>query len=934
MSDAAETLAGALVAADETARAALWPQADALEPQALAWALKARIDAAWNSEPHAVPRIAAVLAELAQRCGDGTALALAAWAHGIAFLTRGEMVAALPQLEDAAARFAALGQRLEMARMRVSQVMALAMLGRYDEAIECGISARDVFVAAGDALSAGKVELNLGNLALRRDRYEAAARHYRAAAERFEACGEREHLAVATKGLADTLARQHDFDAATALYEAALARAQDNGLAVLVAAIEGDIGELELLRGRFDRALHFLERARRGCEALAEPARLAFAEERQGDAYLELRLLPEALAVYERALATYEIAGLQADRARVLAQRGRTLASMRDFTAARSSLERARQLFVAEGNQVGAALARLWLAELALAQSDADAAVREGRTAQGPLAAARHMSGYLGARALLAEALRLAGKRDAAAEAAQQAHADAASIGLPQVQRRCALTLGLLAREADRPDEAESHFRAVVAQIESQRGTLPGEEFRSAFFADHQRAYDELARLALARGDARAAFAWIEQARARALADAMRDETAAGEDEAPQSREIARLRLRLNACYRRLARPDGQDAAALHDEVRRLEAALAEAGRRAQLLAAGERCGQAAAPIDLQALADALGGHTALVEYFALDDELHAFVVSDGGVVAQPLAAAETEVRTAIERLRFQLDTLRHGSARLQHRLPELRARALFHLRRLYDALWAPLLPHLGRRRAAIVPHASLHYLPFEALFDGAAHEVERRELTRAASARVLLQCLARAAPRFDSALLLGYADARLPYVARELDAVAARFEAVVRLDGAEAKAAALRSFGAAADVLHVACHGLFRGDNPRFSALQLADGALTARDAARLRLSCGLAALSACESGVAHVLAGNEPIGLTQSFLSAGAASVLASAWTVQDEAAAEFMAEFYERLRRHRAPARALREAQCAMLARRPHPYYWAAFALHGRW
>ena len=371
----------------------------------------------------------------------------------------------------------------------------------------------------------------------------------------------------------------------------------------------------------------------------------------------------------------------------------------------------------------------------------------------------------------------------------------------------------------------------------------------------------------------------------------------------------------------------------MHDEIRRTEAALAEAERRAQALDATDRRGEVAA-LDIQALSLALGAHTALVEYFALDGELHAFVASDAGIVAVPLAALETDIAAVIEQLRFQIDTLRHGAARLQHRMGELRARALHHLRRLHDALWAPLLPHLGHRRAVVVPHASLHYLPFEALFDGERHEIERRELARTPSARVLLQCLARPACTFESAVLLGCADDRLPHVAREIDAVAADYPDAIRLTGEAATCATLHGPGAAADVLHIAGHALFRSDNPRFSALHLADGAITARDAARLRLACGLLVLSACETGVAHVLPGNEPIGLTQSFLSAGAASVLASLWTVHDEATAGLMARMHERLRALRQPSAALREAQLEMLGTHPHPYYWAAFSLHGRW
>lgn len=928
-----EALVRALVAADAAARTALWPQCGA--PAPLAWALKARVDAAWTGDPQAVPRLAEILAELAQRSDDGDVYALAAWSRGIAHLVRGEIEAALPAIEDAALRFAALGKREEAARMRVSQLMALAMLGRYEEALECGVRARDVLVECGDETSAGKIELNLGNLAFRRDQYEAAARHYRAAAQRFAAAGDDRLGIIATKNLAEALAHRHEFDAAAALYARCLAQAARLDYAPLVAQIEGAIGELEMQRACYDRALAHLERSRRGFEALALPYDLAIAQQSLADAYLELRLLPEALALYERSLATYEAAGLHADRAWALAQYGRTLALMRDFGSARQSLESAQRLFADEGNAVGVAFVHAWLAQVAAAQGDGAAAQRHARAAEGPLLAARHMSGYLNARALLAEALVLAGEREAARETADQARAGAAAVGLPQIERRCDLTLGLLARDDGRLEQAESHFRRAVAQIESQRGTLPGEEFRSAFFGDNLRPYHELARLALARDDAVQAFAWIEQARSRSLAEAMRSDDGDGEEAAGSA--VAGLRRRLNACYRQLARPDAGRAGAqrLHDEACRLEAALLEASRRESQLHAGRRAGAAApAELDCAALIEALGAHTALVEYCALDGALHAFVVGDGTVRVQRLDVTEAQVAAALEQLRFQIDTLRHGSDRLRHRLPELQRRALHHLQRLHAWLWAPLAARLGERRAVVVPHAELHYLPFEALHDGARFEIERREMARCPSAQVLLQCLARPAGGFDSAIVLGHADERLPFVAREVDAVAARFPAAVVLKGGAARATELRAQQAGADVVHIACHAQFRNDNPRFSALHLADGALTAHDVARLRLPCQLLALSACETAVAHVLPGNEPIGLTHAFLATGAPTVLASLWTVQDEATADFMARFYERLRAERQPARALREAQLGMLGAHSHPYFWAAFALHGRW
>jgi CHAT domain-containing protein len=143
----------------------------------------------------------------------------------------------------------------------------------------------------------------------------------------------------------------------------------------------------------------------------------------------------------------------------------------------------------------------------------------------------------------------------------------------------------------------------------------------------------------------------------------------------------------------------------------------------------------------------------------------------------------------------------------------------------------------------------------------------------------------------------------------------------------------ALRSAASGCGVLHLACHGLFRADNPMFSSLKLHDGWLTAADAMRLDLKGTLVTLSACESGRNEVFAGDELIGLTRAFLGAGAATLAVSLWLVQDETTASLMARYYERLRDGAGPAEALRAAQLAIKDEHPHPYYWAPFVLIGR-
>lgn len=80
-------------------------------------------------------------------------------------------------------------------------------------------------------------------------------------------------------------------------------------------------------------------------------------------------------------------------------------------------------------------------------------------------------------------------------------------------------------------------------------------------------------------------------------------------------------------------------------------------------------------------------------------------------------------------------------------------------------------------------------------------------------------------------------------------------------------------------------------------------------RDAYNLRLeNCGLAVLSACETGISKIAKGEELLGLIRGFLSAGAPCLVLSLWKVEDESTAELMKLFYESLKKNLSVSAAL--------------------------
>lgn len=186
---------------------------------------------------------------------------------------------------------------------------------------------------------------------------------------------------------------------------------------------------------------------------------------------------------------------------------------------------------------------------------------------------------------------------------------------------------------------------------------------------------------------------------------------------------------------------------------------------------------------------------------------------------------------------------------------------------------------------------------------------------------------------------------ARLPFTRREAQAILAlsrRSESKAALDF-DADRASVTSAGLGQyRYLHFATHGLINDKNPELSGLALSlvdrtgaqqEGYLRAMDVFNLKLPAELVVLSGCRTGMGKEVRGEGLIGMTRSFLYAGAARVMVSLWNINDRATSELMEHFYrELLVKKQRPAAALRAAQIAIWKKWPEPYYWAAFVLQG--
>lgn len=146
--------------------------------------------------------------------------------------------------------------------------------------------------------------------------------------------------------------------------------------------------------------------------------------------------------------------------------------------------------------------------------------------------------------------------------------------------------------------------------------------------------------------------------------------------------------------------------------------------------------------------------------------------------------------------------------------------------------------------------------------------------------------------------------------------------------------------------IVHVATHGVMDIEHPELSGIVLSmvddkgkpvDGYLRLHEIYGLNLPAELVVLSACQTGVGKQVRGEGLIALTRGFMYAGARSVVASLWKVDDRATSELMAEFYKQMFVHKLkPAAALRQAQIKMSQHKrwQNPSYWAGFFIQGEW
>jgi len=542
------------------------------------------------------------------------------------------------------------------------------------------------------------------------------------------------------------------------------------------------------------------------------------------------------------------------------------------------------------------------------------------------------------------------GNKAPARAAFAEALAKAESAKLDEMQWRCLWRLGALARQSGDLPPALDFYQRAIATLERQSAKIKIEEYRSGFIDDKSEIYEEAVLLLLQMNRPAEAFAIAERAKSRSFADQLAnanvDLQTGGDRDLLERRErlLDRLSLaqgKINALQQKAGDAESSRLAiaALNDTLSNLQkeysnilVALKTANPELADLVSVE-------PLPLSEVQAMLADSVALVEYFFAKDRLVSWVVDRRQARA---------VNTALDRNKLNEDISQLRRAITKRASTESSSRVL------YDQLIKPLEPLLSSaKQLVIVPHSVLHYLPFPALQKAdSTYLIDHHALALAPSATVLGFCyrkgnsMSNVTPENFRVLALGNPDvgnARfdLPFAEKEIKSITQTFGAIESYERQQATSGALIAGAGRANLIHLSCHGVYDERNPLFSALLLAPdstnptGRLEAHKIFELKLNASFVMLSACETGLARITGGDEVIGLGRGFIFAGAPSLIASLWTVDDLATAITVKRFYRYLYTGISKAEALRQAQRFVRDHHNrHPAYWASFGLTGDW
>lgn len=931
----------------------LIPFLDKSDWDQLAAALKEKANHLMRADIQACLQTAELIEAISDLTRDLSYRALSGLALGNAYVIGlGEFQKGIQYCDKAAAIYEEQGRPVEQARTQISKIWALASLGRYDEALATGNWVSEIFQSHGEWLALARLISNLAAIQGRMGQDEAALQLLNQAYELYRSHGTDldDQLLRVKLNRAIVLRNLGRFQESIELNQRTLALYQRLGQAAGVARAKQNLAITYYVLGRYNEALNSLDEARFTFLSDDRQRHAMSVELFICDCLLQLGRFNDVLEKCLAARKLFHDLGTGFEVGQTFFIESQAFIGLARYENALFALDQARRLFWEEENLVAVADTDLQTAYVLLAQKECEKslAVAEACTAvfhkhKLPIGQARAC--LVAARAALAcQRSRLAAMFVNEALDIGQRH------NIPALTYQAHHLEGTLRVLRGNQEAALEAYTLAIQELEQLNGRLMLEH-RSDFLDGKEHIYEDAVSLCLDMAKPEQGLEFAERAKSRALQDLLahrlnlRLETR-HESDKPLVEQLVQLRAQRDQLYRRWESGERVSQADKIDErldeqqqvsqrVLALEKQITALWHKLLIRNADYARDAALWQVHTEPVQHYLDEDTLLLEFFIADGQLIVFAITAKEITAQRLPATLAQTQNLLQLFRLNLNAVSRSTP---NRLMALAHNAQKLLSQLYHHLLEPLAEQMASfAKLVIVPHGPLHYLPFHALHDGNQYLIQKHEISYLPGSSLWRYCQ-EMQPGGEGLLAIGNNHQnRFAHTTQEAQSIADLWPGAALLD----KEARLPHFLQAAPqsrIIHLATHGEFRPDNPLFSGLALADGWLTTLDIFNLRLNASLVTLSACQTGRSVIGGGDELLGLMRAFLSAGASSLVATLWAVEDSSTAQLMQDFYQQLKGGYTKGSALRQAQLRLIEEgntavpHAHPFFWAPFYLVG--
>ena len=754
-----------------------------------------------------------------------------------------------------------------------------------------------------------------------------------------------------------------------------------------------NFGFIEFRKGAWHNVTQYLRQAEKLVNLETDPVMVTKIATSIAETYIESGLPEIGLPKYQEALEYVRRVNRPRDELVVRWGVGRALFFWQNYPEALATLRETLAAAESQDHPVVIAMCHDLLGRTYDAMGDHLAALKHFETAFDLYSDAKNTMEIARTRARIGQVYENLERFDEARAAYEEALQTFNALSDRVNQSATLFALGCLERKTGNDERAESLLRRSIDATENMRRMSTSRDLTAGFSATVHDRYEQYIQCLMrnrvrssAQSRVTVAFETSESARGRSLVELLRvtdTKVVSNVDPELSERETSLrqlLRVKEDERVSLLARTSDEKQ---KDRLRKLDADLEQLDTEykkvlADISARDPAYKQMIQPHswDLRRIQEEVIGDndTVLLEYLLGAEKSYVWAVTRNAITGHELPSREVISNTVQRLYNLLKEPKPEAGSELDETAHELARMILF-----------PVAAELNKKQIIVAADDALNYIPFQILPVGPNNPellVAQHDITYVPSASILGELRKEARRRGVRAKALAIFgnpvfaaaqtspdESKHAWRSIELDSDTLKITSFDRLFYAAREIATLRDVATAAQtfaaqesdatreqllkmdfsqyaILHFATHGLLNPKHPERSGLVLSsinregkivDPFVSLQDIYSLRAPVDLVVLSACQTGLGKEIRGEGLVGLTRGFMYAGATSVVASLWKVEDQATAELMRLFYiEMLKKGKTPAEALRAAQNSIRQdpRWSAPHYWAGFTLQGEY